>query len=59
MVRDVLENPWQLDDSEQATEVVEQDDSDILGEALPTVESAELTTPFVKNIPDPGHVPGT
>ncbi len=59
VVRDVLENPWQLDDSEQATEVVEQDDSDILGEALPTVESAELTTPFVKNIPDPGHVPGT
>ncbi len=65
VVRDVLENPWQLDESEQATEVVEVDDSDILGEALPTQESGEAPAPPGAEptpqapdepVPDPGHV---
>ncbi len=65
VVRDVLENPWQLDDSEQATEVVEQDDSDILGEAQPTAVSEEAPPPPVADpvpeaavdpVPDPGRI---
>ena len=57
VVRDVLENPWQLEDTELPTEVVERDDSDILGEAVPTAESDEAPPPPVAApVPDPGQI---
>jgi pyruvate dehydrogenase E2 component (dihydrolipoamide acetyltransferase) len=69
VIRDVLENPWQLDESEQATEVVDRDDADILGgdnlgadmlgDGPDTVESSKAPAPPPAGtgvIPDPGHV---
>jgi hypothetical protein len=57
VVRDVLENPWQLEETEQPTEVVERDDSDILGEALQTAESSEAPAPPSADlVPDPGQI---
>jgi len=59
-MREILEDPWQLDEAEGPTEVVERDDSDILGEAPPTAESEAAPepppVPVASDVPDPGQV---